>query len=103
MDDAKAILIVVIKGQRARNKPGSLNSDRCLDGARYGNEGSTQRSARMLYVVTGREPARIEGGPGNGPGGFTNPDLDHRQAAAAPITRSSSLSVSTTVCFNEKE
>jgi hypothetical protein len=67
---------VTIKGQRARNKPGSLNSDRCLDGARYGNGGLTQRYARMQYVVTGREPARIEGGPGHGPGNFINPDLD---------------------------
>ncbi len=68
---------MMIKGQRARALPGSLCSDRLTDGARYGNGGLTQRTARMLYVVTGRETARIEGEPGYGPGDFMNPDLDN--------------------------
>jgi hypothetical protein len=32
----------------------------------------------MWYVVTGLAPARIEGGPGNGPGDSMNPDLSLR-------------------------
>ena len=33
----------------------------------------------MWYVVTGLAPARIEGGPGNGPGDSMNPDLSLRR------------------------
>ena len=45
---------------------------------RVGNGGRTQRFACMWYVVTGLAPARIEGGPGNGPGDSMNPDLSLR-------------------------
>ena len=77
----------MIEGQRARTNCGSSCSDRFLDGARMGNGGMTQRFARMLYVVTGLESARIEGRPGNGPGGAMNPDL-HAYAFDGPISRS---------------
>ncbi len=52
----------MIEGQRARGFPGLPKVTVLIDGAR-GNGGLTQRFARMLYVVTGFEPARIEGGP----------------------------------------
>ena len=52
----------MIEGQRAREFPGLLKVTVLIDGAR-GNRGLTQRFARMWYVVTGFEPARIEGGP----------------------------------------
>jgi len=66
----------MMDGQRARTNSGSPCSDRFLDGARMGNGGMSQRFARMQYVVTGLESARIEGRPGNGPGSLMNPDLD---------------------------
>ena len=66
----------MIKGQRARTSCGSPCGDRFLDGARMDNGGMTQRFARMQYVVTDLASARIEGGPGNGPGNFMNPDLN---------------------------
>ncbi len=54
----------MLEGQRAREIPGLPKVTVLIDGAR-GNGGLTQRFARMLYVVTGLEPARIEGGAGS--------------------------------------
>jgi len=54
----------MIEGQRAREFPGLPKVTVLIDGARW-QWGLTQRFARMLYVVTGFEPARIEGGPGS--------------------------------------
>lgn len=84
----------MIEGQRARTNCGSPCSDRFLDGARIGNGGMTLRFARMQYVVTGLESARIEGRPGNGPGAM-NPDLD-AHVFEAPTNVSSRLSMSIT-------
>ena len=54
----------MLEGQRAREIPGLPKVTVLIDEAR-GNGGLTQRFARMWYVVTGLEPARIEGGAGS--------------------------------------
>ena len=48
------------EGQRARGFPGLLKVTVVIDVARW-KWGLPKRYARMLYAVTGLDPARIEG------------------------------------------
>jgi len=67
---------VNIEGQRARNGCGSPASDRSQRWGALVTGVSTQRFARMWYVVTGLVPARIEVRPSNGLGRLIHPDLE---------------------------